>query len=146
MNLKQRHTPETIQVLPLDMERINKDIDQSFHKGKKHPANITYHTHGSLALIRQPRLCIIDDEFVGHDLLNKVIFYVYEDEKLANDRHTFSCLPTYEVSMLLEELETYLKPSISLAEFSKERRGYNSRIRANESEWIRYLNKSKDGS
>ena len=141
MKTKARYTPETIQVYPLDMERLNQDIDKSFHKDGKHPANITYHAHGTLALIRQPKLCIIDDEFVGHDLTDKIIFYVYEEEHHPGGRFTGHCLPSYEVSMSLMELETYLKPTTSLAEFSKERRGYNSRIQSNEAEWIKYLNK-----
>lgn len=141
MDLKPRHTPETIQVFPLDMKRLNKDIDQSFHKDSKHPANITYHASGTLALMRQPKLCMIDDEFIGHDITNKIIFYIHEDEELPDNRHRHTCFPAWEIGLTLAELEPFLKPSISLAEFTKDRRGYNSRIKGNEAEWIRYLNK-----
>ena len=145
MKTKARYTPETIQVYPLGMEKLNQDIDKSFHRAVtidgKHPTNITYHAHGTLALMRQPKLCIIDDEFVGHDLTDKVTFYIYEEEHRPNGGFTGHFLPSYEVSMTITELEAYLKPNVSLAEFSKERRGYNSRIQANESEWIKYLNK-----
>ncbi len=140
MKTKVRYTPETIQVHPLDMKRLNQDIDESFHKGGEHPENITYHAHGKLALMREPRLCIIDDEFVGHDISDKIIFYIYEAEKTPKGFRG-NCLPTYEVTLTLAELEPYLKPQISLAEFTQDRRGYNSRIQANEAEWIKYLNK-----
>lgn len=141
MKTRQRHTPENIQIYPLDMENLNREIDKFFHESGKHPANITYHAHGNLALMRQPKLCIIDDEFVGHDLSNKIIFYVYEEERFPDGHKVFDAMPTHEVSLPLAELELYLKTPITLAEFTKERRGYNSRIRANESDWIRYLNK-----
>ena len=141
MKAKARYTPETIQVCPLDMERLNQDIDKFFHEDGKHPANITYHAHGTLSLMRQPKLCIIDEEFIGHDISDKITFYIYEEEHHPNGGFTGHCLPSYEVSMTIVELEAYLKSNTSLAEFSKERRGYNSRIQANEAEWIKYLNK-----
>ena len=141
MKTKIRLVPETIQVHPLDMEKLNQAIDKSFHKDGKHPANITYHAHGKEALMRQPRLCIIDDEFVGHDVADKSTFYIYESETLTEGHFRGNVFPTYEISLSLVELETYLKSPVSLAEFTEERRGYNSRIRANEYEWVKYLNK-----
>ena len=72
-----RYTPEIIQVFPLDMEKLNQAIDNSFHEDGGHPAKITYRAHGTLALMRQPKLCIIDDEFIGHALKDKVTFYIY---------------------------------------------------------------------
>lgn len=142
MKSKPRYTPETITVYPLDREKLNLDIDQFFHKDSKFPSNIDYNTNGTLALMRQPKLCIIDDEFIGHDVSDKIIFYIYETEKTPDGRELHNCLPTHEVSIKLTELEPYLKPPITLAEFTKDRRGYNTRIRANEADWIRYLNKA----
>ena len=49
MKSKPRHTPETIGVYPLDMEKLNTIIDEFFHKDSKFPANITYEAHGVLA-------------------------------------------------------------------------------------------------
>jgi hypothetical protein len=136
-----RHTPETIQVFPLDMEKLNGDIDQFFHKDSKFPANITYRAHGIQALMREPKLCIIDDEFIGHDLKDKITFYVYETERTPDGRELHNCFPTQEVILKLTELGSYSKEPVTLAEFTRDRRGYNSRIRANEADWIRYLNK-----
>ncbi len=98
-----RHTPETIQVYPLDMEKLNKDINQFFHKDSKFPANITYRAHGAQALMREPKLCIIDDEFIGHDLEGKIIFYVYEEESMSGGRKRCGCFPTQEIILKLKE-------------------------------------------
>ena len=142
MKSKTRYTPETVRVSPVDMEKLNKMIDEFFHKDGA-PANKTFRTSGVVALMRQPKLCIINDEFIGHDVGEGTTFtyYVYEEEDLGNGHHTGHCFPTHELTLTLEELSPYLKPEVSLAEFTKERRGYNSRIRGNEAEWVRYLNK-----
>jgi len=141
MKSKTRYTPETITVYPLDMERLNESINKFFHEDKKFLESTTYHTRGVLALIKQPNLCLITDEFVGWDISDKVTFYVYEEGKRENGGFWFGCIPTHEITMLIKELKPYLKPTITLAEFTKERRGYNARIRANEVDWIRYFNK-----
>jgi len=140
MKSKPRYIPETIGVYPLDMRKLNTTINEFFHKDGKFPPNITYEAHGILALIREPKLCIIDDEFVGHDISDKITFYIYETVKTQDGRELHNCLPTHEVSLRLTELDIFLKPIITLANFSKDRRGYNSRIRANEADWVRYLN------
>lgn len=141
MKSKPRCTPETIGVYPLDMKRLNTTINEFFHKDGKSPSNITYEAHGTHALIREPNLCIIDDEFVGHDISDKITFYIYETEKTPDGREVHNCLPTHEVSFAITELDTFLKPITTLANFTKDRRNYNSRIRANEADWIRYFNK-----
>ncbi len=142
MESKPRYTPETIQVHPLDMKKLNTNINEFFHRDGKHPANIEYHAIGTLAIVWHPKLCVIDDEFIGHDISDKIIFYIFETETKPNGGKTHNMLPTYETSMTLTELEHFIKPVITLAEFTKNRRGYNSRIRANEADWIRYFNKT----
>ncbi len=136
-----RLTPETVEVQPIDMVRLNTTINEFFHKDDKFPANIEYRANGVLAIIPQPNPCVIDDEFVGHDISGKITFYIYETESLPDGRRMHNAIPTHEVSVTIEELGNYLKPPITLAEFTKERRGYNSRIRSNEADWVRYLNK-----
>ena len=140
METKTRHTPETIKVRPIDKAKLDKAIDD-FMRSKEGKPNITYATGGYHAIINQPKQCLIDDEFVGHDIADKIIWYVYETETTADGRKMHDCLPTHEVTMTLAEMESYLKPGITLAEFTKERRGYNSRIRNNEADWLRYFNK-----
>ena len=141
MEIKHRHTPETVTVYPLDMEKLNKAIDGFFHKDKQFPDDTTYRARGILALIYHPKLCLINDEFVGWDLGDKVTFHIYEEGKKGAGHSWFSCLPSHEITLPIKELEPYLKPPMTLAEFTKDRRGYNSRIKVNEADWIRYFNK-----
>ncbi len=140
MEKKPRYTPDTIQVYPLDMDRLNKSINEFFHKDPKMPLTTTYSARGRLALIRQPKLCIIDDEYAGHDLTDKIIFYIYEEYN-ENGKHSFACMPNWEVPMPVTDLEQYLKPVITLAEFTKDANFNKSRIQSNQSQWIQYLNK-----
>jgi len=141
MKSKVRYTAETIIVEPVDQVRLNIAVNQLFHNDSKIPANIEYRTRGIHAITRQPKLCIIDDEFVGSDIKDQITFYVFEEETQPDGRHTFSLMPSNEVTLSLGEMEQYLGPPITLAEFTKGRRGYNARIRANEADWIRYFNK-----
>ena len=137
---KVRNTPENITVYPLDMARLNEDIDKLGHKDKA-PDNIRYETRGGgHALIRQPKLCIINDEFIGSEVKEEVTFYVYTEKTHLDGGKSFSCIPESEVTLSLAEVEQYLLPATTLAEFTKERRGYNSRIRSNEGEWMAFLN------
>ena len=142
MKSKPRHTPETLQVEPLDMAKLNIAINEFFHEDGRHPVNIRYEARGTHAILRQPKLCLIDEEFVGHDISEKIVFYIYETETQPDGREVFDMLPTHEVIVTLAELEQFLQPPVTLAEFTKERRGYNARIRGNEVDWLRYLNKS----
>mgnify|MGYP001612777069 CR=1 FL=1 len=141
METKTRYTSETIEVRPIDMEKLNADIEKHFHKDGKHPTNIQYRVHGVLGIISHPKLCFIDDEFVGHELSDKITFYIHETETHLNGKITGNCFPGWEINMCWPELEQYLKPSITLAEFTANIRGYNFRIRNNEGEWRRFLNK-----
>lgn len=141
MDIKQRHTPETIVAYPINMERLNQSINQTFHKDGMSSPKIEYGTHGIFALIREPSLCLIDDEFVGWDIKEKITFHIYETETREDRMKIHTCLPTHEVTLTIAELEKYLMPPISLAEFTRNRRGYNSRIKANEADWMRYFNK-----
>ncbi len=140
MATKTKHTPETVQVFPLDKERLNKDINQSFHKDGEYPDNVFFEIHRDFAIMREPKLCIIDEEFIGEDIEDKVAFSIYKQTKLSDGHFTMGCLPEWKVTFTLAQLEPYFKLSVSLAEFTKERRGYNSRIKCNEAEWVRYLN------
>jgi hypothetical protein len=141
MKSKIRYTPETITVYPIDMERLNAAINEYFHQVLKTSANITYRAHGEHAIIKQPKPCIIDEEFIGGDISDKVTFYVYQSEKGEDGKTTHDCFPTREVILTIAELEKFYRAETTLADFTKDRRGYNSRIRANEADWIRFFNK-----
>jgi len=78
---------------------------------------------------------------VGGEVSEGVIWNIYEDTDLPDGTKTFCCLPTHEITTSLLELEVFLCEPVSLAEFTKERRGYNSRIQSNEREWLTAFNK-----
>lgn len=130
------HTIESIQCYPIDTAKITEEINKRPDK----PTNVTYSIYSKFALVKSPRLAIIDDEFVGKDLTDKVSFSIYESIVNPDGTKTHDCLPSHTVTFKLSELEPYLNPPVSLAEFTKERRGYNSRIRSNEMEWLRIFN------
>ena len=123
-----RHTPDTVMVFPIDMQRLDTDINRFCHEGftLNHPEgkplvpiqrqsesdNKTYATGGTLALMKEPKVCIIDDEFVGHLVTDKATFYVFETE-IHTDGHESHCVfPTREVTLTLPELAEYLKPGV----------------------------------
>ncbi len=140
MRTKERYTTETIKVRPVDQEKLDKMINEFMHTKYPDP-NTIYHTSSYTALIKSPKSCLIDDEFVGHEITNEITWYVYKTETLANGGKRGFYMPTDEVTMSLAEMEQYLLPETTLAEFTQGRRGYNSRVRQNEADWIRYFNK-----
>lgn len=143
MEKQPRYTPDTVQVFPVDMDKLNKAINEHFHKDATIPATTTYRAHGQEALMRQPKLCMIDDEYVGYDVkpADKIAFYVYEQRQL--EEHKFSCdaIASWTINLTLADMEQYLKPAVSLAEFTKDANFNKSRIIDNRNKWIQYLNK-----
>lgn len=141
MQTKERYTPETVSVYPIDMDKLNKDINELFHRDSKYTPDMEFSANGIHAIIQSPKLCIIDDEFVGHDISDTITFFVYVSGIHEDGIRWHACQPEHEVTLTITELQKYFKQQITLAEFTKSRRGYNTRIRANEADWIKYLNK-----
>jgi len=143
MKTAQKYTTESIQCQPVNMEKLNQDINAHFHKT---PDNITYSISRKFAIIHQPCLSIIDEEFIGHDIKDKIVFDIHKSEKhpadnqYPNGYESFGMFPCYEVKMSLPDIEPYLDTPVSLAEFTKERRGYNGRIQGNEFAWLEHFN------
>ena len=145
MRIATRYTPETVMCRPIDRTKLDRDINDNFHRnplGK--PSNVTYHTRCGMSLISEPVRAIIDDEFSGFYVDESITFAVWETETHPDGRKTGHCLPTFEVTFTLTELAPYLLPAVTLAEFTKERRGYNSRVRQNEYDWVRHFNFNKE--
>lgn len=131
-------TPETIKCRPIDTEKMEGAIVE----WRKPKDGESYKMGCSLAIIETPRLAIIDDEFVGSDIDgNEVSFSVWVEGVGDDGLRWGSCFPEFSVALTIEELEQYLLPEITLAEHTKNRRGYNSRIRCNEAEWMREFNR-----
>lgn len=136
MATKLRHTTESIQCYPVNRDKLNQLVNQTFGGTDA----VIYRINGVHALVKSPKLAIIDDEFVGCGVTGEVTFYVFKTEVKVDGSECSSCLPSMEITLTLSELEEILESPISLAEFTVEQRGYNSRIRGNESDWIKYFN------
>ncbi len=134
--MKTKYTAESIQCYPVNMDKLNTEAKRICRETD----TIKYHVDGAQALVKSPKIAIIDDEFVGGKVSKEVTFNVFKTEYRPSGSKVFSCLPSYEVTLTLAGLEEYLNAPVSLAEFTKERRGYNSRIKANESSWMDYFN------
>jgi len=139
MTTKQRYTAETIKCRPINKDALDKTINKIMYAKNPNPA-IIYRTSGVHAIINKPKRCLIDDEFVGHEIGEKIIWYVYVTEIHEDGSRLHSCLPEHEVTTTIQEIKQYLMPETSLAEFTKGRRGYNHRIKANEADWIQFFN------
>lgn len=137
---KQKHTVESVVCYPVNIAKLNKEVNEFIHHGKAD--NITYEIIGSHALIKEPISAIINDEFVGGDVEKSVTWYVHENELMSDGSHRCTCAPTKEITMSLEELEEYLGEPVTLAEFTRERRGYNARIERNEGMWVAAFNRN----
>jgi hypothetical protein len=141
-----KYTTETIQCQPIDTAKLNHDINESLHKA--HPefsAIKEFGIRGKYAIVREPKLALIDEEFCGNDIKDTLEFDIYSQELITepngNKHGTIGCFPEYREKLSLAEIEPYLMPTVSLAEFSKERRKYNGRIISNENAWLDHFNK-----
>ena len=138
-----KYTAETVICQPIEKVKFDNDINEFLHKQLNTKPSIIYSTRAKEAIIREPILSIIDKEFIGCTIKEdeKITFGVYEEERTDETHGTFSCMPTYEIKLTLLELNGYLLPETTLAEFTKPRRNYNSRIIGNEREWMNVFNK-----
>ena len=141
MTTKRKHTIESVQCYPVDMAKLNKAVNESVHKGKLD--NFTYSVHGRHALIKTPITAIIEEDFVGSEISKSVTWWVYKAETCKDGSMLCDCVPTYEATIILKELENYLGEPTTLAEFTKGRRGYNARIKVNERLWLAAFNKER---
>jgi hypothetical protein len=138
-----KYTAENVKCQPIDKVKLDKDINELLHKQLNTESNITYSSHRKEAIIREPKLSIIDEEFIGVclDENEKITFNIFTETRIDETRRSFGCFPEYEIKLTLNELADYLLPETTLAEFTKERRKYNNRIINNESEWMEVFNK-----
>jgi hypothetical protein len=139
-------TAEAIQCQPIDTVKLDHDINENLHKSHpEFPANKVFSVRGKFAIVREPKLSLIDEEFCGCDLTDRVELGIYSEEMITepngNKHGTVGIFAEFEERLTLLELEPYLLPLVTLAEFTKGRRGYNGRIKANENEWMRHFNK-----
>jgi hypothetical protein len=141
---KMKYTAETIQCYPINRDKLSKHLDEIIHKEHTDDKKV-YSVAHKIAVVLEPKPGLINEEFIGGE--GKYYIQCHgEYDELGDDNkihHYFDCLPSYEFTFDFADIMPYLMPVISLAEFTKERRGYNARIRNNELEWMRYFNKQE---
>ncbi len=147
MEIKKHRTPETITVYPIDSNKLSNDVNHHIHvQHPEIPVTKIFSIRSRQAIIKDPRLCLIDDEFCGFEVKDSKIgfdiyFDIYWEEKIDDGGRRFSGFSGCEMTLTMTDLEDYLLSPISLAEHTKERRNYNARIQRNEYEWIEALNR-----
>lgn len=128
------YTPETVLCRPIDMEKLNKHIDTIFDTDPKFKAkNTRWMLHGHLAVVYKPVLALMyNDEFCGElfkTVRSPIDLQVYTaSRRKSKGRGWFSAMPKAMMRSNIQSLEKFMLPEMTLAEFTKGRRGYNSRI------------------
>ena len=132
-----KYTAENVTVYPISKAKINAHVMEKIPHEHSDRLDVTF----SWAIVKSPKLAIINDEFVGTDITdNKIVLDVYRTTLRPDGSESFSMMPEYQITFTTDEIEPYLDKPVTLAEFTKERRGYNSRIEQNERSWVRFFN------
>jgi hypothetical protein len=135
-----KYTPEIVKCHPISKEKIDKYVNECILKQTGEGDHVAYDTGREMAIITKPKLCVIDQEYIGLDLGKVFEIRAFRSEKHNDGSISFGCTHAYVVPMPLDDIKNYLLPEVTLAEFTKPRRGYNSRIVSNEHNWVKYLN------
>lgn len=135
--MKQKHTFENTMVYLVDIDSLSNQICEELSL----PPLII---KGFSGVVLEPKFCVIHTEIVaqnaGEDGTINIDLYK-PDEKTENGRRV-SMFPASSVSCTPDEIIKHLKPEpITLAEFTKDRRGYNGRLENNEYQLVNWLNK-----
>ncbi len=130
-----KYTFDNITVYPLDLAKLRTHF--SLEVGE-YAAVKTF-----TGLILEPKPTLIDTEIVtsGCDLDGKVSLDIWKDPPAdANGRLSIPMCPSWQTKITPEALkDEYTLEPVTLAEFVADRRGYNSRLKANEravTEWF----------
>jgi len=135
--LNVKYTAENIMCYPIDKAKLSEYLNNVIHE--RHPDDdMNYEVVHDRAIVIKPRPGWLTEEFVGGE--GKYRISAHEKMEIGK---WCSCAPIYEFEFNFADITPFLKKQITLAEFTKERRGYNSRIRCNEAEWMRYFNKEE---
>ena len=108
---KIKYTAETITCYPINMESLNNMVNEFFHKDNP---NLTteYRLHGKSAIVREPSMAVIDEEFIGGDIETEVTWHIYETETKPGGGKIGHVVPRHEFTLTLFELELYLEAPI----------------------------------
>ena len=88
-----------------------------------------------LATSKKGTLGIFDNELVGEILHDEVKFEIIRKFKSSRDM-----FPVKVVGFKVEELNEYLEETVNAEEFMGSRFNYNSRVKSNQSTFMRFIN------
>ena len=142
---------KNIIVVRLNMDAINKDIDDSVKRetekagdssfAPKIKPNEFFAIRGKLGVIKGTNI-LIDDECIG-SLTEKPTIDIYSETRDENGKTTgFSMFPSFSTKIKVEDLlNEYSMEEVSLETFMGNRFCYNSRVCGNMGEIIKELKK-----
>lgn len=124
--------PLTLMVRPLDMAKINEDVNIGIHRDKMFDPT-TYKVDSKWAVCDQ-RLSLVDDECIyfavdGED--DKCITLDIYGQSCEDGEGFISIFPAFTTTQDIAHLRSYMLDPIPLAKFMGQRFDYNSRIQGN---------------
>jgi hypothetical protein len=132
--------PLTLMVRPLDMAKLNEDINLSLHKERPFDPT-TYRTHNKWAIC-DTRLSLVDDECIYYAVdgeCDKCITLDIYGESCEDGKGFISIFPAFTSMQDIAHLRSYMLDPITLAEFMAGRYKYNGRIQGNTHHYCKWV-------
>lgn len=126
------HTFDNTMVNVLDQEKLNAEFSEKIGE----PVQFK----GWQGFIDSPKHGVIDREMVIQTSDFTLDIFKADTKPEKGKPGKMHIMPNWSVKVDIDDLREYIKETVTLAEFTKERRGYNSRLIANESGTVRWLN------
>lgn len=142
-----------IVIIPLNMDAINKDIDESIKReaakagdstlAPKIKPNEYFGLRGKLGIVKGANF-LIDNECIG-DISGNPSVDIYSEMRDENGGFTsFTMTPSFTTKMNIEDtIKSYGGAEVSLQEFMDTRFAYNSRVCSNMRILVKEINKKK---
>ncbi len=143
--MKQKFDFENTMVYLIDTEALAKNICEEL----EYDSDLVIKQFNGMIL--EPKVCLVCTEIVAH-LVDKdgtltIDLYPPDHKVVTKDGNfatSISMFPKMTCKLTPDEIYPFLKDNpITLAEFTKGRRGYNGRLERNEYELVKYLNEKK---
>lgn len=128
-------TMEQVQVRILDKKGLEKSISEHIKQ--------EICIRGFEGFIESPKMGFVDKEIcaIEKDKDNMFRVTLHEPTKTNEDgSRSVSIFPIGTIGLDYEDIKPFFGETVSLAEFCKERRGYNPRLKNNEREIMNWIN------
>ncbi len=142
---KIKETVSAIKVIPLDMVKLNSDIDKHLKKGRALGENEFYTVYGQYGLIKDTNM-FTDTECVAELVENvetdKITFEVYVQTVIDGKTKSWDIIPIGTTGMPLGELiKDYGLSEVNLPTFMGEQFAKNRRVKSNIGEILKEYKK-----